>query len=180
MYECWGIEVDGIMYSPLDCEAFKPTNSKPSEDYVLTYFGKETKYLIVKSIADAGVRIKAFGFKAPYIPKSLLKHPNVEFLGRVSDEELANLYSNALYALFAFTHEPFGYIPVESMACGASVLTYDVQGPSETVINGATGWLANSHEELVRLAVNCWRNGYPSWMRARCRESARIRCQGHS
>jgi hypothetical protein len=44
MYECWGIKVDGIIYPPLDCEAFKPMNPRPSEDYALTYFGKETKY----------------------------------------------------------------------------------------------------------------------------------------
>jgi len=58
------------------------------------------------------------------------------------------------------------------MACGTPVLTYNMQGPSESVINGVTGWLANNDEELVKLAVNYWRNGYPSWMRARCRERA--------
>ena len=172
MYEDWGIKVDGIIHPPLDCESFKPTNLRPSEDYALTYFGKETKYSVIKRIADAGVKIKAFGSKAPYIPKHLLKHPNVEFLGRVSDEELADLYSNALYTLFTFTHEPFGYVPVESMACGTPVLTYDKQGPRETVVDGVTGWLAKSDEELVELAVTYWRNEYPSWMRARCRERA--------
>ena len=175
MYEDWGVKVDDVIYPPLDCELFKPTTAKPSADYVLTYFGvysKESKFSVVKRIANAGVKIKAFGSKAPYIPKPLLKHPNVEFLGRVSDEELADLYTNALYTLFAFTHEPFGYVPVESMACGTPVLTYNKQGPSESVVNGVTGWLAKDDEELVELAVTYWRNGYPSWMRARCRERA--------
>jgi len=172
LYRDIGIRVDDIIYPPLDCERFRPVTSKISEDFVLTYFGKETKYSVIKRIADAGVKIKAFGSKAPYIPKPLLKHPNVEFLGRVSDEELADLYSNALYTLFTFTHEPFGYIPVESMACGTPVLTYNKQGPSETVVNGVTGWLAKDDEELVELAVSYWRSGYPSWMRARCRERA--------
>jgi len=172
MYRDLGIKVDDVIYPPLDCRRFKPNSSRPSGDYVLTYFGKETKYSALKVIADAGVKIKAFGSKAPYIPKPLLEHPNVEFLGGVSDEELADLYSNALYTLFTFTHEPFGYVPVESMACGTPVLTYDKQGPRETVINGVTGWLAENDEELVELALVIWRNGYPSWMRARCRERA--------
>jgi len=175
MYEDWGIRVDDVIYPPLDCDLFKPATAKPSADYVLTYFGaygKESKFSIIKRIADAGVKIKAFGSKAPYIPKTLLKHPNIEFLDRVSDEELVDLYTNALYTLFTFTHEPFGYVPVESMACGTPVLTYNAQGPSETVANSVTGWLANDDEELVRLAVDYWRNGYPSWMRARCRERA--------
>jgi glycosyltransferase involved in cell wall biosynthesis len=172
MYENWGIKVDDIIYPPLDCEQFKSTTSRPSSDYVLAYVGKETKYSVLKRMTDLGVKIKAFGSKAPYIPKRLLKHPNVEFLGRVSDEELIDLYSNALYTLFTFAHEPFGYVPVESMACGTPVLTYNRQGPRESVINGVTGWLADSDEELVDLAVKIWREGYPSWMRSRCRERA--------
>jgi len=44
-------------------------------------------------------------------------------------EELIDLYSNALFTLFTFTHELFGYVLVESMACGTSVLTYNRQGP---------------------------------------------------
>lgn len=106
------------------------------------------------------MKVKAFGSKAPYIPKCLLKHPNIEFLGRVSDEELIDLYSNVLFTLFTFTHEPFGYVPVESMACGTPVLTYNRQGPRESVIDGTTSWLANSDEELVGLALKMWREGY--------------------
>jgi glycosyltransferase involved in cell wall biosynthesis len=172
MYEDWGIKVDDVVHPPLDCEQFKPTTSRPSSDYALAYVGKETKYSLLRRVAGLGVRIKAFGSKAPYVPKQSLKHPNIELLGRVSDEELMDLYSNALFTLFAFTHEPFGYVPVESMACGTPVLTYNRQGPRESVVDGVTGWLADSDEELVNLALKIWRKGYPSWMRSRCRERA--------
>jgi glycosyltransferase involved in cell wall biosynthesis len=57
------------------------------------------------------------------------------------------------------------------MACGTPVLTYNRQGPRESVIDGVTGWLAND-EELANLALKIWREGYPSWMRSRCRERA--------
>ncbi|MCR8455802.1 MAG: glycosyltransferase family 4 protein [Candidatus Korarchaeota archaeon] len=175
LYEDMNIKTNGVIYPPLNCNLFKPATSKPSEDYLLTYFGvysKETKFLVIKKIADNGVKIKAFGSKVPYVPKYILKHPNILFLGKVSDEDLVNLYSNALCTLFVFNHEPFGYIPVESMACGTPVLTYNRQGPSESVIDGVTGWLANNDEELIRLAVKIWRDGYPQWMRNRCRERA--------
>lgn len=172
MYEDWGVKVDNVIYPPLDCENVKRTTSKPSSDYVLTYIGKEAKYSIVKTIADAGIRIKAFGFKAPYIPSYMRKHPNIEFLGKVSDQELLALYSNALYTLFAFTHEPFGYIPVESMACGTPVLTYDRQGPSESVVNRQTGWLLESDEELMKMAMKLWREGYRKDIRENCRRKA--------
>ncbi|MFP3288078.1 MAG: glycosyltransferase, partial [Acidilobus sp.] len=92
--------------------------------------------------------------------------------GRVSDEELVELYSNALFTLFPFTHEPFGYVPVESMACGTPVLTYAAQGPGETVVDGVTGWLAKDEGSLVNVAVRIWNEGYPGSMRARSRERA--------
>jgi len=174
MYREWGIHVEEIINPPLDCSFFKPSLSKPCTDYILTHFGvygKENKISVIKAIADAGVMIKAFG-NPTSAPKSLLSHKNIDFLGKVSDGELVDLYSNALYTLFAFNHEPFGYVPVESMACGTPVLAYDKQGPSETVTDGKTGWLACNDKELVELAANIWKTGYKRNMRRNCRKRA--------
>ena len=170
LYRTLGVHVDGIIYPPLNTEYFKPVTSNPSSDYVLTYFGKETEFSVIKKIADLGVKIKAFGEKAPYIPNHILKHKNIDYLGKVSNKDLISLYSNALYTLFPFTHEPFGYVPVESMACGTPVLTYNKQGPSETVVHGATGWLVNDEKELVEVALKIWNNGYSKVMRRKCRK----------
>ena len=177
MYEDLGVEVDGVISPPLDCSLFKPITSEPSQDYVLTYFGiynKETRFAVIKQVADTGVAIKAFGYKASGIPAYIARHPNIQFLGSVSNEELVNLYSNALYVLFTFAHEPFGYIPIESMACGTPVLTYNIQGPSESVVNGSTGWLVNSDRELVELASRIWKDGYPQKMRKNCIKRASL------
>jgi glycosyltransferase involved in cell wall biosynthesis len=65
--------------------------------------------------------------------------------------------------------EPFGYIPVESMACGTPVLTYAWQGPGETVVDGVTGWLAHDDAEIVKLATRLESDGYPNSMRNDCR-----------
>ncbi|UCC58007.1 MAG: glycosyltransferase family 4 protein [Candidatus Bathyarchaeum sp.] len=168
MYEDLDVKVDGVISPPLDRTLFKPTTSEPSQDYVLTYFGaynKETKFAVIKQVADTGVDVKAFGYKASGIPTYISRHPNIQFLGAISNEELVNLYSNALYVLFTFSHEPFGYIPIESMACGTPVLTYNRQGPSESVENGVTGWLVDSDKELVNLASRVWKDGYPQEMR---------------
>lgn len=174
MYEEWGITVDKVINPPMDCSFFKPSTSNPKADYVLTAFGaygKEGDFSTVKTIADAGVSIKVFG-DSSRAPSSVKRHPNIGLLGRVSDPELRDLYSNALYTLFAFGHEPFGYIPVESMACGTPVLTYNAQGPSETVIDGKTGWLANSKRELLITALSHWKGGYDVEFRRACRERA--------
>ena len=172
IYERWGIRVKDVVYPPVDRKIFRPC-SNPSSDYVLTYFGRETKFSIIKAVADLGISIKAFGAKPSFTPKSLIKHPQVEFLGRVSTNELVNLYSNALYTLFPFTHEPFGYIPVESMCCGTPTLTYDAQGPSETIVNGYNGWLVTSDDEIVRKALSLWKDGYDQRIRINCLKEAK-------
>ena len=168
LYTKMGVEVHGVIYPPLDCDKFRPTALRPSEDYVLTYFGKETSFSLVKKVADLGVRIRSFGSKLRTVSKTVLRHRNVKMLGRVSDDELVDLYSNALFTLYPFTDEPFGYVPAESMACGTPVLTFNRQGPSESVIDGSTGWLVNSDEEFVDTALKLWKKGYPTKIRREC------------
>lgn len=171
VYNEFGIKIHDIIYPPLDCEMFKPRTSNKTSDYVLTYFGKETKLSLLKKLADIGIKIKIFGGKMTF-PKKLQRHPNLTFLGRVSNEKLVKLYSNALLTLFPFLDEPFGYIPVESMACGTPVLTYNFQGPRESVIHGMTGWLVDSDKNFMELALQMWKNGYSSIIRKQCRERA--------
>jgi len=179
MYTDFGIRVSAVIYPPIDCQQFHPTTSKPSSNYVFTYFGKETEFSVIKRLADNGIKIKAFGSKTPYLEKNLLEHANVEFLGRVTTNELVDLYSNALFTVFPFTHEPFGYIPLESMACGTPVLTYNIQGPSECVIDGHTGWLAQSEKEIEDKASMYWTDGFNSSIRRTCVKEAAKYDRGH-
>jgi len=172
LYREWEIEACDVIYPPIDCKLFQPQASKPSNDYVATYFGKETKFSVIKAIADQGVKVKAFGFKAPFIPKSMTTHPNITFVGKIPVNELVDLYSNALFTLFPFTHEPFGYIPVESMSCGTPTLTFDAQGPGESIVNGHTGWLAKNNWEMIGRAVELWKKGYSQKIRRNCIKEA--------
>ncbi|MEM2098371.1 MAG: glycosyltransferase [Candidatus Bathyarchaeia archaeon] len=172
MYKSFGVKSDDLIYPPIDCQIFKPSTVAPSADYVLTYFGKETKISVVKKVADKGVKLKAFGAKIKFLDSEIVGHPNIEFLGKISNRELVDAYSNALFTLFPFTHEPFGYVPLESMACGTPALTFNLQGPSEYVVDGSTGWLACSDDDLVDKAAKLWKGGYPSAMRQRCVKEA--------
>jgi glycosyltransferase involved in cell wall biosynthesis len=172
MYSSLGVRTNDMIYPPIDCQMFHPSTANPSSDYVLTYLGKETKISVIKRAASMGIKFKVFGAKMGFLDRGMSEHPNIEFLGRLSTSELVEAYSNALFTLFPFTHEPFGYVPLESMACGTPVLTYDLQGPSEYVIDGCTGWLARSDGELVQKAMKLWKNGYPSSVRVNCVKGA--------
>lgn len=60
---------------------------------------------------------------------------------RVSEEELAELYSGARALAFAAHNEPLGLVPLEAMACGTPVVAVSEGGVSETVVDGITGHL---------------------------------------
>jgi glycosyltransferase involved in cell wall biosynthesis len=64
--------------------------------------------------------------------------PNVEFRGRVSDEEMEAAYAGADAFLFPGI-EDFGLTPIEAMASGVPVLAYGKGGALETVVDGETG-----------------------------------------
>ena len=65
--------------------------------------------------------------------------PTIEFLGRRSDREVADLLSRCRALVFP-GEEDFGILPVEAMACGRPVIAYGKGGVTETVVplNGST------------------------------------------
>ncbi len=106
--------------------------------------------VIIEAANRTGLPVKIFG-TGP-IEEELRRRakPNIEFLGKVSDEERARLYANAK----AYIHpqeEDFGITAVESMASGRPVLAYRKGGATETVIDGVTGQFLDeqSWEELA-------------------------------
>ncbi|MEX0596688.1 MAG: glycosyltransferase, partial [Candidatus Paceibacterota bacterium] len=63
---------------------------------------------------------------------------NISFLGKVSDQELANLYKNSRALIFA-AKEDFGLIPVESLACGLPVIG-PYTGALKESLNNLKSW----------------------------------------
>ncbi len=86
--------------------------------------------------------------------------PSVEFLGFVSDEQLAEVYAGADALLFPGV-EDFGLTPPEAMAYGVPVLAYGKGGVLETVEEGKTGHFFHeqSAESLARCIEEFEQNG---------------------
>jgi glycosyltransferase involved in cell wall biosynthesis len=79
---------------------------------------------------------------------------NIEFLGRLEDREVRELYSKCRAFLFP-GEEDFGITPLEAMASGAPVIAYAKGGALETVVEGQTGVFFNEQTpEAVIAAVN--------------------------
>lgn len=76
----------------------------------------------------------------------------VEFLGRVSDEEMERYYSRAKAFLFPGI-EDYGITPVEAMSAGVPVLAFGKGGALETVQDGKTRLYF--HDQTVSGLVHC-------------------------
>ncbi|WP_262281583.1 glycosyltransferase [Micromonospora sp. MA102] len=76
----------------------------------------------------------------------------VTFERQPSRDRLRELYWGARCLLFP-THEDFGIIPVEAMACGTPVLGLRRGGVLETVVDGETGFLVDSDDPRAYAAM---------------------------
>ena len=115
--------------------------------------------IAVQAALKTGIKLKIAGSPAGYYfeYKNLIKNSKgkVEFLGQVSDEELATLYKGAKAFLALAKDEDFGITPVEAMSCGTPVIAFNGGGYKETVINGETGVLFDEYSpEGLILAIN--------------------------
>jgi glycosyltransferase involved in cell wall biosynthesis len=128
-----------IIYPPVDTAQFPAPG--PSGDYYMTV-GRLTPYqrkdLIVEAFRELGRPVKIVGDGRDRARLQARASPNVEFLGRVDDETLRDLYANCCGYLFP-GEEDFGIAPVEAQAAGKPVIAYAAGGALDTVIDGETG-----------------------------------------
>jgi glycosyltransferase involved in cell wall biosynthesis len=99
--------------------------------------------LAVNTALKLNLKLKIVGEPAGYYTEyqqlQKLAGNKVEFLGRVSDEELVKLYASAKAFLALSVDEDFGITPVESMLCGTPVIAFRGGGYLESVVENKTG-----------------------------------------
>ena len=87
---------------------------------------------LVRWFSATGRRLKIAGAGPEYARLRTLAAPNVEFLGRVGDAELRELYARCRAFLLP-GEEDFGMTPVEALASGKPVVALGRGGALETV-----------------------------------------------
>jgi glycosyltransferase involved in cell wall biosynthesis len=79
----------------------------------------------------------------------------VSLLGRVSDDELIELYAGARAMLFTPFHEDYGYVTLEAfLARKPVVTTSDAGGPLEFVVDGVNGLVVEPAAAAIADAIN--------------------------
>ena len=128
-----------VVYPPVSTADF-PFSSQRSDFYL--FIGRLLSYkrvdLAVRACQNLNRRLLIVGSGPEESKLRSLADEHIEFLGRVSDEKLKQLYAQAR-GLISPGHEDFGLIPVEAQATGCPVIAYGAGGVLESVIPGQTG-----------------------------------------
>ena len=75
----------------------------------------------------------------------------IEYVGTLDDAGKNKYLGMAKAMIFpAKTDEAFGMVMAEAMACGTPVIAYNHSAMPEVVTDGLTGYIVNTHEEMVQ------------------------------
>jgi glycosyltransferase involved in cell wall biosynthesis len=79
----------------------------------------------------------------------------VVFLGAVTDEQLLELYADALGVVYPPYDEDFGYVTLEAFLARKPVITAtDAGGPNEFVVDGVNGFSCEPRPDAFAAAIN--------------------------
>lgn len=128
-----------VIHPPVDVSAFSISHA-PKTSFLIG--GRLVAYkrydIVIDAFTKLGLPLKVFGTGPMEAELKRRAGKNITFLGRVSDEERARLYQDAI----AFLHpheEDFGITPIESMASGRPVIAYRRGGVLESIEEDVTG-----------------------------------------
>jgi glycosyltransferase involved in cell wall biosynthesis len=131
-----------VVHPPVDTAFYHPAAVTPGQHFLIVSALVPYKRigLAMSACERIGARLRIVG-DGPDRPRlERLAGPDVEFLGRLSDEGIRDEYRQAL-AVVLPGEEDFGIVPVEAQACGRPVVALARGGALETIVQGETGLL---------------------------------------
>jgi glycosyltransferase involved in cell wall biosynthesis len=154
-----------VLYPPLPLGA--AYRCERAERYILSV-GRICRIkrldLMINALAlTPGLRLKVVGVAdepdaLTFFKNEVRKHDldnRVEFLGRVGDDELLNLYARSLAVFYAPYNEDYGYVTLEAMASGKPVITaHDSGGTLEFVKDRKNGFIVEPTPQGVSHVCN--------------------------
>jgi glycosyltransferase involved in cell wall biosynthesis len=136
-----------VIYPPVNVEKFHISNERGDYFFMVGRLVSYKRFdLAVKVFNKLGYKLKIAGVGPEMNRLRKMANSNIEFLGLVSDEELANKYASCKAIIFP-QEEDFGIVPLEAMASGRPVIAFNSGGAQETVIPGKTGVFFNEQSE---------------------------------
>jgi glycosyltransferase involved in cell wall biosynthesis len=135
---CYGREAP-IIHPPVETDRFAPGQPGDSLLVVSELVRHKRLHVALEAARRAHAPIRVVG-SGPDHAALAEAYPEAEFLGRVEDEDLAELYASARAVVMPSVEE-FGIVAVEAQAAGRPVIAAATGGALETVADGQTGRL---------------------------------------
>jgi glycosyltransferase involved in cell wall biosynthesis len=136
---CYGRDAD-VIHPPVRTQFFTHDPTVPRENWFLIASALEPYKrvdLAIDAAKRAGFSLKIVGDGTQRARLQSIAGTNVEFLGRVPDESLRDLYRRARALIFPQV-EDFGIIAAEAQACGCPVMAFGRGGVLD-IITPETG-----------------------------------------
>jgi glycosyltransferase involved in cell wall biosynthesis len=132
-----------VIHPPVNVDKFHISEKRG--DYFLIV-GRMLAYkkndIAIKAFNKLGLKLKVIG-RGPELNRlKKMAGENIEFLGRISDEELAEYYANCRAFLFP-QEEDFGIVAIEAMASGRPIIAFNGGDIPEHMENGKMGIFFN-------------------------------------
>ena len=134
-------EVDAVIYPPVETGRFTAAPTEEIGDHFLVVsrlVGYKRIDLAIEACNRLQVPLRVVGTGPEGRALRRLAGPTVQFLGRLTDAQVAHEYARCRALIFP-GEEDFGLTPVECMASGRPVAAYGRGGALETVTAGKTG-----------------------------------------
>jgi glycosyltransferase involved in cell wall biosynthesis len=133
-----------VIYPPVDTDFFRPRSQVADRSALVVSALVPYKRVdvAIEACRLAGVPLTVAGEGPDRARLERMGGDSVTFLGRVSDDELRELYSSTGVTLLP-GEEDFGIVPLEAQSCGRPVVAYGRGGACETVVHNVTGLLVD-------------------------------------
>jgi hypothetical protein len=142
----WSRGVDHRIFHPRRCNRLQTTPP------IFLYVGR----VAVEKNIEAFLELDLPGSKwvagaGPALEGLRRRYPQVNYLGVLNQDELAQVYASADVFVFPSKTDTFGLVLLEALACGLPVAAYPVTGPLDVIGDSKAGAL---HEDLRTACLN--------------------------
>ena len=128
-----------VIYPPVETQVFVPSGRSQDHFLVVSRLVPQKRVdIIVEAFNELGLPLKIIGEGREEGRLKKLAKANIEFLGCLSDRQIAGYLSGCRALVFA-SLEDFGITPLEAQSAGRPVIAFGRGGALETVVEGKTG-----------------------------------------
>jgi glycosyltransferase involved in cell wall biosynthesis len=128
-----------VIHPPIDVNRFRPSDEQGDYYLILSRLISYKRLdLAIQACTQLGRRLIVIGDGPERERLAANAGPTVEFMGRLSDEDV-EYYAARCQALIFPGEEDFGMAPLELAAAGRPAIAYRAGGAVETIIEGVTG-----------------------------------------